>query len=169
MVTFTVATLIQLEYSCFTEATVPICTFTLYSSHIRQCVSSFIRLSEFRGADKQAPRTLEAIKNHSCGWYYECSPDEFKRSQTHPLHIGQAILCGAYLSGPLHSRSLANHGWEWQRAITRNTCGSGLKCLVKGLASAAVIELKQKCRVENGSLTTRVVTIDSGMATTNMW
>jgi type II restriction/modification system DNA methylase subunit YeeA len=80
-----VSTLIQLEYSGFTEATVPICTFTVMNSHIRQYAGSFIRLSEFRGAEQQGPRTVEAIKNHACGWYYECSADEFRKIPGSPF------------------------------------------------------------------------------------
>ena len=32
-----------------------------------------MRLSDFVGADQQAPRALEALANPDCGWFYRCS------------------------------------------------------------------------------------------------
>lgn len=75
----TITSLIQLEYSGFSGATVPICTFVFLNNHIQNYKSSFIKLSDFRGADNQAPKTLEAINNRNCGWFYEARPDDFKK------------------------------------------------------------------------------------------
>ena len=57
--------LIQLEYSGFDGATVPICTFTLRRLNIDNAKGSYIRLSNFKGSQNQAPKTLEAIRNIS--------------------------------------------------------------------------------------------------------
>ena len=76
--TATPTSLIQLEYSGFAEATVPICTFTLHNAHIAGFKSSFVRLSDFKGADQQGPRTLEAINDRACPWRYVAQPDSFK-------------------------------------------------------------------------------------------
>ena len=81
----TLSSLIQLEYSGFAEATVPICTFTFNNKHIQSYVGSFIRLSDFRGAENQAPKTLEAINNKECGWYYTAKPDDFKKIPGAPI------------------------------------------------------------------------------------
>ncbi|MCO8109441.1 BREX-1 system adenine-specific DNA-methyltransferase PglX [Acinetobacter indicus] len=81
----TITSLIQLEYSGFDGATVPICTFTLAKSHISNFVGSYIRLSDFRGSEKQAPKTLEAINNPECGWFYTAKPDEFKKIPGSPV------------------------------------------------------------------------------------
>ena len=70
----TVQTLIQLEYSGFDGATVPVCTFTLTNASVLDYTSSFIRLSDFKGPDVQAPKTLEAVANRQCGWLYDCQP-----------------------------------------------------------------------------------------------
>lgn len=75
----TLTSLIQLEYSGFDGATVPICTFTLAKQHAEGFIGSFIRLSDFRGADQQGPRTLEAIQNQSCGWFFKTKPDDFRK------------------------------------------------------------------------------------------
>lgn len=58
----TITSLIQLEYSGFDGATVPICTFTLAKGHISSFKGTYIRLSDFKGHENQAPKTLEAIK-----------------------------------------------------------------------------------------------------------
>ena len=82
---YDLSSLIQLEYSGFDGATVPICTFTLTNSNIRGKKNCFIKLSDFRGAQNQAPRTLEAIRNRSCGWFYEAIPTDFSKIPGSPI------------------------------------------------------------------------------------
>lgn len=77
--------LIQLEYSGFDGATVPICTFTLRNKYIHEGKGSYIRLSDFRGAPNQAPKTLEAIKNPNCGWFYTAYQKEFEKISGSPI------------------------------------------------------------------------------------
>lgn len=81
----TITSLIQLEYSGFDGATVPICTFTLAKSHVSNFMGSYIRLSDFRGSENQAPKTLEAINNPDCGWFFNAKPDDFKKIPGSPL------------------------------------------------------------------------------------
>jgi type II restriction/modification system DNA methylase subunit YeeA len=81
----TLTSLIQLEYSGFAEATVPICTFTLNNKYLKDYEGSFIRLSDFKGADNQAPKTLEAIRNKKCGYFYCAKPDDFKKIPSLPI------------------------------------------------------------------------------------
>mgnify|MGYP000270172302 CR=1 FL=1 len=59
-----ISSLIQLEYSGFEGATVPICTFTLEKGHSDR-KSAFVRLSDFVGAKQQGPRALEIIDAHN--------------------------------------------------------------------------------------------------------
>jgi type II restriction/modification system DNA methylase subunit YeeA len=80
-----ITSLIQLEYSGFDGATVPICTYTLANTHLPNLKGSYIRLSDFRGADNQAPKTLEAIQNKDCGWYYTASASDFKKIPGCPI------------------------------------------------------------------------------------
>lgn len=81
----TLTTLIQLEYSGFAGATVPICTFTFQNYHCDKYTGSFVRLSDFRGAENQAPKTLEAIRNPECGWRYTAKADDFKKIPGSPI------------------------------------------------------------------------------------
>ena len=71
--------IIQLEYSGFDGATVPICTFTLRNQNIKDAEGSYIRLSDFKGSKNQAPKTLEAIQNPKCGWFYIANQLDFLR------------------------------------------------------------------------------------------
>jgi hypothetical protein len=77
--------LIQLEYSGFDGATVPICTFTLRNSSISEAKGSYIRLSDFKGAKVQAPKTLEAIQNPNCGWFYTANQKDFDKIPGSPI------------------------------------------------------------------------------------
>ncbi len=81
----TLTSLIQLEYSGFDGATVPICTFTLGKAHISNYTGSYIKLSNFKGHENQAPKTLEAIKNPTCDWFYTTKPDDFKKISGSPV------------------------------------------------------------------------------------
>jgi len=81
----TLTSLVQLEYSGFDGATVPICTFTLGRQHVDAFLGSYVRLSDFRGADLQGPKTLEAIQNKQCGWFYTAKQDDFSRIPSSPF------------------------------------------------------------------------------------
>lgn len=81
----TLTTLIQLEYSGFAGATVPICTFTYHNSHIDGYKGGYVRLADFTGPAVQAPKALEAIQNPDCGWFYRRNADTFKQIPGTPI------------------------------------------------------------------------------------
>lgn len=81
----TITSLVQLEYSGFDGATVPICTFTLENSLKPDFLGGYVKLSDFKGADNQAPKTLEAINNQDCGWFYRASSKDFTKIPGTPL------------------------------------------------------------------------------------
>ena len=82
----TLHSLIQPEYHAFFDsAYVPVCTFVAQSCHTSGYAASFIKLSEFYGADVQPQKTLEAIGNPDCGWLYRAKPDDFTRIPGSPL------------------------------------------------------------------------------------
>ncbi|WP_261666953.1 BREX-1 system adenine-specific DNA-methyltransferase PglX [Erwinia mallotivora] len=80
-----ITSLVQLEYSGFDGATVPICTFTLQKGKLKNFISSYIRLAEFRGSQNQGPKTLEAIQDHNCGWFYNAKSDDFQKIPGTPI------------------------------------------------------------------------------------
>lgn len=94
----TLTTLIQLEYSGFAGATVPICTFTYHNSHIDGYKGGYVRLADFTGPAVQAPKALEAIQNPDCGWLYRRDAGTFKQIPGTPIAywVGDSFLlyCG---------------------------------------------------------------------------
>lgn len=81
----TIETLIQFEYSAFEEATVPVCTFAFQNRHVQK-KGCYLRLVDFRGGmEVQRQKTLEAITNHDCGFYYEQSTDNFSKIPGSPV------------------------------------------------------------------------------------
>ena len=81
----TLTSLIQLEYSGFAGATVPICTYTFHNSFIKGYKGGYVRLSDFVGASVQAPKALEAIQNLDCGWFYRRDAETFKQIPGTPI------------------------------------------------------------------------------------
>lgn len=81
----TITSLVQLEYSGFDGATVPVCTFTVENALHPDFKGGYVRLSKFRGSDNQGPRTKEAIKNPDCGWFYRSSASDFKTIPGSPI------------------------------------------------------------------------------------
>lgn len=81
----TITSLVQLEYSGFDGATVPICAFTLENRFNAHYKGGYVRLADFRGTDNQAPKTLEAIASPDCGWFYRASARDFKKNPGSPI------------------------------------------------------------------------------------
>lgn len=61
----TITNLVQLEYNAFEPACIPVCTFCLENNYRSEYKGSYIRLTEFRGSENQAPKTLEIIHNYN--------------------------------------------------------------------------------------------------------
>ena len=76
--------LIQLEYNAFEAACVPVATFILHNTD-EKYKGNYIKLSDFKGAENQAPKTIEAIQNHNCGFYYETSTESFSKIPGSPI------------------------------------------------------------------------------------
>lgn len=80
-----IVTLIQMEYSAFEEATVPICSFVLQNCQ-NQTASLCFRLSDFKGGMQvQCQKVLEAIANPDCGYFYEAQQANFSKIPGSPI------------------------------------------------------------------------------------
>lgn len=99
----TLTSLIQLEYSGFAGATVPICTYTFHNSLIEGYKGGYVRLSDFVGAAVQAPKALEAIRNPDCGWFYRRDAETFKQIPGSPIAYwaGEGLLSAFSLGGSI--------------------------------------------------------------------
>ena len=80
-----ITSFVQLEYSGFDGATVPICTFTLANYTNPNYRGGYIKLSDFKGAENQAPKTIEAIANPDCGWFFRCKTSDFTKIPGTPI------------------------------------------------------------------------------------
>lgn len=80
----TVTSLVQLEYNAFESACVPVCSFTLRNDTIHSS-GQYIKLSDFKGIENQAPKTLEAVTNPKCGYRYTALQENFSRIPGAPV------------------------------------------------------------------------------------
>ena len=107
----TLTSLVQLEYSGFDGATVPICTYTLENIQHPEHKGAFIRLTDFRGRKNQAPKTLEALRNPDCGWFFRASASDFKKIPGSPIafwvsdNIRNAFVLGEEISNLAEPKS----------------------------------------------------------------
>lgn len=80
-----ITSLVQMEYSAFEEATVPICSFILKNSKSNEKSLCF-RLSDFKGGmEVQKQKVLEAIANKDCGYFYEADENNFLKIPGSPI------------------------------------------------------------------------------------
>lgn len=102
-----VSSLIQLEYSAFEEATVPICTFILENS-TKNKEGIYVRLSDFNGGmNIQKDKVLEAIIDDSCTYLYKSNCDSFRMIPGSPI----AYWVSEYLKSVfINAPSLSNIG-----------------------------------------------------------
>ncbi|KAA8357667.1 BREX-1 system adenine-specific DNA-methyltransferase PglX [Leuconostoc carnosum] len=80
-----ISSLIQMEYSAFEEATVPINTFVLKNSSTSEN-GVYIKLSDFKGGmDVQKVKTLEAIENPDVDYLYRTNQSNFSKIPGSPI------------------------------------------------------------------------------------
>lgn len=80
-----IATLVQMEYSAYEEATVPICSFVLKNEH-NELPGYYYRLSDFKGGmEVQKQKVLEANQNKDCGYFYETVATNFSKIPGSPI------------------------------------------------------------------------------------
>lgn len=80
-----IISLIQMEYSAFEEATVPICSFVLKNGRETE-KGLYFKLSDFKGGmEIQKQKVLEALNNKECGYFYETSEENFSKIPGSPF------------------------------------------------------------------------------------
>ena len=80
-----IATLVQMEYSAFEEATVPICSFVLKNGKATEN-GLYFKLSDFKGGmEVQKQKVLEALANKNCGYFYETDQSNFSKIPGSPV------------------------------------------------------------------------------------
>ena len=80
-----ICTFVQMEYSAYEEATVPICCYVLKNGK-NTYTGKYFKLTEFTGGmEVQKEKLLEAINNRNCGYYYERDIQMFVDIPGHPF------------------------------------------------------------------------------------
>ena len=80
-----IQSLIQLEYNSFESACVPVCTFILKNTIDEKIMGTFIKLSDFPGAEMQSIRTLDAIHSDDCSYKYITNQNILKNIEGMPI------------------------------------------------------------------------------------
>ena len=89
-----ITTLVQMEYSAFEEATVPICSFVLRNEKTTEN-GLYFKLSDFKGGmEVQKQKVLEALADKNCGYFYEADQSNFSKIPGSPVAywVSQNIL-----------------------------------------------------------------------------
>lgn len=111
-----ITSLVQMEYSAFEEATVPICSFILKNGEADGKALCF-RLSDFKGGmEVQKQKVLEAIENKNCGYFFEALQFDFTRIPTSPI----AYWAGEQTISAFESKLLGDYGYPKQGFATGN-------------------------------------------------
>src|SRR5699024_11992617 len=80
----TISSLVELEYSAFKEATVPICSFILHNQNNQQ-LGEFVKLSNFKGAELQPIKVSEAVFNRNVNYRYSKNTGDFGKKPMSPI------------------------------------------------------------------------------------
>ena len=108
-----ISSLIQMEYSAFEEATVPICTFVLRNVQADYS-GTYLRLSDFKGGmEVQRQKVLEAQATPGCPYRYTAQQDNFRKIPGSPV---------AYWVGE-----------RFVEAFEKPTIDADFKAIVKGI------------------------------------
>ena len=81
----TLTSLVQLSVHGFKGIAAQVCAFTISEACAPESLGGFVRLNDFDHHSLQEEKTLEAIANPNCGWFYRRSADAFKSIPGTPI------------------------------------------------------------------------------------
>lgn len=81
----TIDSLVQLSVHGFHGIAAQVCTFVIRNSHTDGYLGGYVRLNDFDHWSLQEGKTLEAIQNPDCGWFYRRNADTFKQIPGTPI------------------------------------------------------------------------------------
>lgn len=79
-----ISSLVQLQYSAFEEATVPICTFVIHNQ-LEETLGHYIRLEKFKTAEMQPIKLHEAVVNPNVEYRYRTFSSSFSDISGSPI------------------------------------------------------------------------------------
>jgi hypothetical protein len=138
-----VSSLVQLEYSAFEDATVPICTFVLQNQK-EEYPGRYLRLTGFSGGmEEMGRRVREAAAHPGSNWDFEARLSDFNQIPGSPFaywaggSIARVFREGAPLgrSTPIcnglftcNNRRFLRHWWEVDKEAIDFHCESAQQC-----------------------------------------
>ena len=109
-----ITTLVQMEYSAFEEATVPICSFVLKNGKTMEN-GLYFKLSDFKGGmEVQKQKVLEALADKNCGYFYEADQSNFSKIPGSPVAywVSKGLLSAFATGKSLGDIALARNGMK---------------------------------------------------------
>lgn len=98
--TKTIDSLVQLSVHGFHGIAAQVCTFVIRNKHVAGYRGGYIRLNDFDHWSLQEGKTLEAIKNPDCGWFYRRDAETFRQIPGAPIaYWASDALLGAFRVG----------------------------------------------------------------------
>ena len=112
LATSSIDTLVQLSAHGFKGVAAQICAFVLSKGPNPNLRGGYIRLNDFDHHSLQKDKTLQAIQNPSCGWFYRRSAADFKDIPGTPIaYWASDALIRAFKEGkPLKDVVAVKHG-----------------------------------------------------------
>lgn len=103
--TKTIDSLVQLSVHGFHGIAAQVCTFVIRNKHVAGYRGGYIRLNDFDHWSLQEGKTLEAIKNPDCGWFYRRDAETFKQIPGTPIAywLGSGLLAAFENGGSFNS------------------------------------------------------------------
>ena len=90
----TIDSLVQLSVHGFHGIAAQVCTFVIRNKHVAGYRGGYIRLNDFDHWSLQEGKTLEAIKNPDCGWFYRRDAETFKQIPGTPIAYWAPVSMG---------------------------------------------------------------------------
>ena len=81
----TIDSLVQLSVHGFHGIAAQVCTFVIRNKHVSGYRGGYVRLNDFDHWTLQEGKTLEAIQNPDCGWFYRRDAETFKQIPGTPI------------------------------------------------------------------------------------
>ena len=106
----TIDSLVQLSVHGFHGIAAQVCTFVIRNKHVSGYRGGYVRLNDFDHWTLQEGKTLEAIQNPDCGWFYRRDAETFKQIPGTPI---------AYWTSEVAISAYSRYSALGKRIITR--------------------------------------------------
>ena len=111
--TKTIDSLVQLSVHGFHGIAAQVCTFVIRNKHVAGYRGGYIRLNDFDHWSLQEGKTLEAIDNPDCGWFYRRDAETFKQIPGTPIAYWASVgLLNVFEAGPLAKKVPVKKGLD---------------------------------------------------------